>query len=266
LRTEETDLDGFPETTVKNIFRSSDPYHIVVTYDYKRERIYVNGRKLLEEPSIRGRFSNWNPSYPLLFGNENTGNRPWQGSLFLVAVYKRGLSAAEILRNYKAGRFYRPDEADDDNHLKDGRIALYLFNENGGSVIHDKSGYGLDIDLLIPEKVIIDVQKHFLEVYTPGPQNILDIMQNVFAFTIFGFLLNSFLSTRCNSSTKKVLFGVIIGATFSVGSESIAYFLDTRTSSLLDSLSRFSGVAFGMSIGIYTKYRNEKHKMHISRI
>lgn len=265
LRTEETNLDGFPGTKLKNIFRSSDPYHVVVTYDYQRERIYINGRKLLEEPSIRGRFSNWDPSYPLLFGNENTGNRPWQGSIFLVAVYKQGLSAAEILRNYEAGRFYRPDEDDDNKHLKNGLIALYLFNEKGGSVIHDKSGYGLDIDLLIPDKVIVDDQKHFLEVYTPGPQNILDIMQNFIAFAIFGFLLNGFLRPRCHSVMRTFLFGIIIGAIFSFGSEAIEYYLDTRTSSLLDSLSRVSGVVFGMSIGIYTKYWNEKHKMHISR-
>jgi hypothetical protein len=54
LRTEETDLNGFPETTFKNVFLSDDPYHIVVTYDYHMERIYVNGRKLAEETLISG--------------------------------------------------------------------------------------------------------------------------------------------------------------------------------------------------------------------
>ena len=252
LRTEETSLNGFPETTLKNVFLSTDPYHIVVTYDYQMERIYVNGR-LTEETSIRGRFLNWDPSYPLVFGNENTGNRPWRGSLFVVAE-------PEVLKNHKAGRFYRQGD-DDVRQIKDGLIALYLFNENGGSVIHDKSGYGLDIDLIIPEKVRIDEQKHVLEVYAPDPQDIFDIMENCLGFAIFGFLLSGFLRTRCHGLTITVFLGFVIGVIFSFGSESIDYFLDAKTSSLLDALSRVSGIVFGMSIDIFTKYREEKHKI-----
>jgi VanZ family protein len=260
LRTDETDLNGFPETTLKNVFLSTEPYHVVVTYDYQMERIYINGRKLLEEPSLRGTFSNWDPSYPLLLGNENTGNRPWSGHLFVVAIYKRSLPATEVLQIFKRGRFYRPDD-DDDRQANDGRIALYLFNENGGSVVRDKSGYGLGLDLSIPGRVTIDEQKHVLEIYAPGPENILDIIQNCAAFAIFGFLLNGFLRTKCRGLTRRVLFGFIIGVTLSFGSEWIDYFLVTRTSSLLDALSRVSGVVFGLSIGIYAMYLNEKHKM-----
>ena len=262
LRTDETDLNGFPETTLKNVFLSTDPYHIVVTYDYRRENIYVNGRKLLEERSPRGRFSNWNTSYPLVFGNENTGNRPWRGNLFFVAIYKRPLSATEVLQNFKRGRVQRFDD-DGDRHVNDGPIALYLFKENGGSVVHDKSGYGLGLDLLIPGEVTIDEQKHVLEVYAPHQDDILDILQNCAAFAIFAFLLNGFLSARCHGSRMAVFWGFVIGAIFSFGSECIDYFLDTRTSSLSDALSRVLGVVLGISIGLYIKAWVEKHSTHI---
>jgi VanZ family protein len=252
LRTEETDLNGFPETTLKNVFLSPAPYHIVVTYDFHIERIYVNGRKRAEETLIRGRLSNWDSSYPLVFGNENTGNRPWHGSLFVVAIYKRPLSPLEVLKNYKAGRFYRPVE-DDVRQVKDRPIALYLFNESGGSVIHDMSGYGLDIDLFIPEKVMIDEQKHVLEVYAPHPYDILDILENCLGFAIFGFLLTGYFRRKYHGLLMTIFLGLAIGVIFSFGSESIDYFLDTRTSSLLDALSRVSGIAFGISINIYTK-------------
>lgn len=80
-----------------------------------------------------------------------------------MAIYKRPLSPSEVLKNYKAGRFYRQGE-DDLRLVENGLIALYLFNEYGGSVIHDKSGYGLDMDLFIPDNVIIDEQKHQMHI------------------------------------------------------------------------------------------------------
>ncbi len=39
-------------------------------------------------------FRNWEPEFPLLFGNEATGDRPWTGRLFEVALYDRALESA----------------------------------------------------------------------------------------------------------------------------------------------------------------------------
>jgi VanZ family protein len=267
LRTESSDQNGFPETTLANIFLSANPYHIVVTYDYQKMRIYINSREISQTSSYRGKFFNWDSSYPLIFGNENTGgSRPWNGRLFLVAFYKRPLSATEVLQNYRIGRFHRTDGFGEDRRVKDGVIALYSFNEEGGSVIHDNSGYGLDLDLVIPDNILIDDEQQFMKVYAPGPQNIADMLGNIFAFAIFGFLLNRYLRTRGHSSVRTVIWGVTIGVIFSFGSEFIAYFLEARSSSLLDSLSRVSGVALGISIDFYTKHWNEKHRRHISQL
>jgi VanZ family protein len=183
-----------------------------------------------------------------------------------VAFYKRPLSATEVLQNYRIGRFHRTDGFGEDRRVKDGVIALYSFNEEGGSVIHDNSGYGLDLDLVIPDNILIDDEQQFMKVYAPGPQNIADMLGNIFAFAIFGFLLNRYLRTRGHSSVRTVIWGVTIGVIFSFGSEFIAYFLEARSSSLLDSLSRVSGVALGISIDFYTKHWNEKHRRHISQL
>ncbi|NEP11015.1 MAG: VanZ family protein, partial [Symploca sp. SIO2C1] len=41
-------------------------------------------------------FSNWNDSFPLLLGNERTGNRPWQGSISQITLVKRAISNNEV--------------------------------------------------------------------------------------------------------------------------------------------------------------------------
>jgi len=40
--------------------------------------------------------SNWDASHRLALGNELTGDRPWLGNLYYVAVYDRPLDAEEV--------------------------------------------------------------------------------------------------------------------------------------------------------------------------
>ncbi len=45
------------------------------------------------------RLSNWDDQFPLLVGNEATGDRPWRGQLFSVAIFS-GATAADSLRQF----------------------------------------------------------------------------------------------------------------------------------------------------------------------
>lgn len=70
------------------------------TVDY--DRLYVDGQAEVE--GIRtGDFSTWSPDFEFACGNELTADRPWQGTLHLVAVYDRELSSEEIAQNIDAG-------------------------------------------------------------------------------------------------------------------------------------------------------------------
>ena len=80
LRTTETDLNGVkPHVEVDNVFSFAEPQHIVVAYDFSEQRIFVNGQMRLRQRVPAGRFTNWDPSYYLVLGNEATGDRPWIG-------------------------------------------------------------------------------------------------------------------------------------------------------------------------------------------
>jgi len=82
---------------------TNDDAHYVVTYSEEGDkRVYLDGNEVISEP-LPGDLSNWSNSYPLLIGNELTGDRPWLGEVYLVAIYNRELSQDEINQNFGAG-------------------------------------------------------------------------------------------------------------------------------------------------------------------
>jgi Concanavalin A-like lectin/glucanases superfamily len=87
---------------VTNVFAAAARRHIVVTYDTNALCLYVDGQRQAYRTPPGGHLDNvWDPSHQLLLGNETTANRPWLGTLFLVALYGRSLSAAEIAAAYR---------------------------------------------------------------------------------------------------------------------------------------------------------------------
>ena len=66
------------------------------------QTLYVNG--VAQATSTRtGTTSNWNTTFPLTIANAPTGNRPWLGTVCLVAVYDAALSAGQVSDNFAAG-------------------------------------------------------------------------------------------------------------------------------------------------------------------
>lgn len=80
--------------------------HVVVTYSNSaaRRRIYVDGVYTGDvDGTAQGALSTWNNSYALIFGNEHSNNRPWLGTLRMVAIHNKALSGTEIQQNFDAG-------------------------------------------------------------------------------------------------------------------------------------------------------------------
>ena len=90
-------------------------------------------------------FSNWDHSFPLHIGNEGTLDRPWLGSLFLLAMYDRALSQQEIQVNWMAGSRLESSK----KRVGDGLVVFYDFSEGSGAVVHDRSFSEVPLDLQI---------------------------------------------------------------------------------------------------------------------
>ncbi|MEM6993653.1 MAG: LamG domain-containing protein, partial [Myxococcota bacterium] len=80
-----------------------EPTHVVATRDSMGTlTLWVNGEAMASEERA-GDFSVWPDDHVLAVGNEVSLGRPYEGTIHLVAIYDRALSAEEIGQNFDAG-------------------------------------------------------------------------------------------------------------------------------------------------------------------
>jgi PKD repeat protein len=103
LRTTERSANGMPSFSTPAGTAERRKTHLVFTRGRGgRARFIVDGT-IVAENTIPGDFSTWNPRFPLLLGNETTGDYPWRGYIYLVAIYSRALTLDEARQNFAAG-------------------------------------------------------------------------------------------------------------------------------------------------------------------
>ena len=95
--------DDKPHLITSNGPLSTRGTHIVHTYDGSVERLYINGALQSAKVARTGAYSGWYTNHLLSIGNESTNNRPFAGTVELVAIYNRALISSEIKQNYNAG-------------------------------------------------------------------------------------------------------------------------------------------------------------------
>jgi chitodextrinase len=103
LTTTETSLNGTPEVTSNEVYNTPNLHHVVYTRSKEGiERIHINGEE--KYSGMReGNISVGEEGNYLALANEMSGERPWIGSYYLVAVYDQALSEKDIAQNYDAG-------------------------------------------------------------------------------------------------------------------------------------------------------------------
>jgi hypothetical protein len=103
LRTTATTTNGMPSTPTPSGSATTRLTHVLFTRQADgTTRIYINGKQQATK-QIKGDFGNWDDGFALSLADEASGDRPWLGTLHLVAIYSRPLSAKEVTQNYTAG-------------------------------------------------------------------------------------------------------------------------------------------------------------------
>ncbi|UTA47889.1 LamG domain-containing protein [Simiduia sp. 21SJ11W-1] len=101
------DADGMPLLSTPNADEvlQATLQHVVLNYDPVNGRsIYVNGSRVSNaDPLAGGTLVNWDKSFALALGAEVGNSNPWLGSVRLLAIHNRALSADDIQANYDAG-------------------------------------------------------------------------------------------------------------------------------------------------------------------
>lgn len=164
FRTTTTSGNGQPSLSSPPGTAGASKTHVVYTRGAgNNTAFYVNGQQSAAG-RVDGDLSNWDGGFRLALANEFSGDRPWQGTLHLVAVYDRALSPDQVRQNHAAGRGANDGDAPDgavagmasyEGERRRDLQALYRFDEGGGDTIRDTSGAGDGLDLKIEDTSVV---------------------------------------------------------------------------------------------------------------
>ena len=225
---------------VTNVLRRPGPVFVTISSGMHGTAVYING--ILDRTAARFRFFPRDFVGRLLLGDSPRQPDSWSGQFLGLAIYCRELTAARALRHYQTWTQREQPEISQD----DGNIALYLFNERGGSVAHNRAGSGVDLN--IPERYVV-LDKVFLEPFwkefSMSRSYWGAVMKNIVGFIPFGFCFWACLSAH--GVRRSALATVILGGLVSVTIEVLQAYLPTRDSGMTDIFTNTLGTYVGVA-------------------
>ena len=251
LRTTNTDLNAIkPHIKIPDVFNRKELHHIIVTYNFRETRVYIDRKLRLCDDTLAGSFKNWDPSYKLVIGNEADGSKPWLGEIFYAAIYDRAVSEKEIQSKFHSNPLLRSLPEIKSPADETGTVVRYLFNERKGINVSDSGAGNLrSVDLYIPET--LPKKEHILGLskfeILNGLKNVKDIIFNVILFMPLGFLIYFILVSRSLGHSKTFLYTILIGLSISIRFEYLQCFIHARVSSIVDVFSNVIGLWVGIA-------------------
>jgi hypothetical protein len=206
---------------------------LTITSGTRGTAVYLDGVLVRTIPQFR--LSSKDVSSQLVFGGSPVAYDPWAGQLRGLAIYKQELTGAQVFQHYKSWTEKgRPAITENERS-----VALYVFDEHTGNVVHDQVHSG--IDLQIPVQFTL-VDPIFLG--PPSLGNWQDILVNIAGFIPVGFLFRAYFSTR--QIKRPAMAAVILGGMASLTIEILQVFLPTRGSDMTDVITNVFGTCVGI--------------------
>jgi len=244
IRRNNVDNQGISRTAlfyVHGVFQERKPVFVTVVLSNRELVVYINGTLKTVFPHSAA----WSDlSGRLVLANSPTADDSWLGRIFGLAIYRQPLTHSQIAADYASwiGK-QAPVDA-----KKGSAAALYLFDEHGGTLVHN----GLDPaeDLTVPKHYFI---LHPGFVRTPGREYHptwaywQDVGVNIVGFVPLGLCVVAYLSlTRTIKYPGATT--VVVGLCTSLAIELLQAFLPTRSSGLTDVITNTLGTAIGVMI------------------
>ncbi len=179
MRTSATDFGGYRNRLlVPQVFDTEHRQHVLLTYDGKLTRLYVNGLLRATSPDPQGNFANWGRNHILVAGDLPAGGDGWAGKIWRAAVYDAALDAAAAWRMFNGKREAEPVVAYD---FSDGRLP------KGMKKLHYRNLF-----------ITVD----------PAAYDLYDCLFNIVAFAPLGILV--YLSLPLRFERRKVLAVIVV--------------------------------------------------------
>jgi hypothetical protein len=174
----------YQEMGLHNALLKNQEALITVTSGTAGSVIYINGQLARSYPRHRLLSGSKEEPIRIILGNSPTGHGYWQGDISGLAVYNRVLTREQISRSYQewiSGKTQLPS-------ADSGCMALYLFDEREGKVVHNQVSAGGE--LMIPE-VFAPLQRIVLiSPWLDFEWSLVyfqDVAVNIIGFMPFGF-------------------------------------------------------------------------------
>lgn len=226
---------------IADVLRPTKRAFITITSGPQKTAIYVDGNLKKQFPLFR---MGGDCAGQLVAGTSPVENNSWSGNIRALAIYGRELTPAEVLQHFEAWTSQgRPLISPDDNPM-----AVYLFDERAGNIVHDAAHHG--IDLYIPTHFSL-LRQRFLEPFwkefKPKREYWADIAINVAGFIPLGLVLCAYWS--CVRPIKHpVVATVALGFAVSLTIEVFQSYLPTRDSGTTDLITNTFGTFVGVKI------------------
>lgn len=200
---------------------------------------YADGALVKKAPNFK--FSSQELTGQFVMGNAPATTDEWSGQVSGLAIYDRGLTADEVSQHYETWTNGKQAGL----AASEGAVALYLFNEGEGNVVHNHVDPATD--LLIPERFFV-LHEAFLErpwnEYRPDWNYWKDVGVNIAGFIPLGFFSCAYFSSM-QTTRRAVLLTIAFGFAVSLTIEVLQAFLPTRDSGMTDLLTNTFGTALG---------------------
>lgn len=225
---------------VEDIFRRGKPLFVTVTSKGGQTSVYIDGALARTAPKFPLASQDFDGE--LVIANTPIVDNSWSGLLRGLAFYDQEISPAQVFHHYETWiEKGRPDVSENER-----AVALYLFDERAGRVIHNQVPSGTD--LYIPDRYLVLDQallRPFWEEFRPTWSYWGDVLVNIAGFVPFGFLFCAYFSLA-GRIKRPALVTILLGFTVSLTIESLQAFLPTRDSGTTDVITNTLGTCFGV--------------------
>jgi len=226
------------EMIVVDVFRKRQAF-VTVTSNGQDTEVYIDGH--LASRSLGFGLSMEDLSDELIIANSPLRSNSWSGQLRGLALYGSELDSAKVAQHFKEWTHQgKPALTEHENP-----IALYLFDERKGTVVHNQVRSG--VDLTIPERYLVEdhifLEPPWEEVHTQG--YLKSIAINIAGFVPLGFFFYAYFSSAQRmrgAAVATVLLGSIVSFTIEV----IQAYLPTRYSGITDIITNTLGTCIGV--------------------
>jgi hypothetical protein len=242
---------------VRGMFRRARPVFITIACGRQGTAIYTDGVLHIISPTVLVPATDF--AGRLVLGDSPVQPDSWRGQILGLAIYATELTREQTAHHHATWSAHgRPEIRETEQNL-----ALYLFQERSGSVVHDSAFHNgsasRSMNLYVPERYEV-IDKALLEPlwqeFNWSRSYWSAAAKNIVGFVPLGFCFCFWLVTR---QTKHAMgWTLIIGFAVSMTIEVLQWFLPTRDSGMSDLITNSIGTGCGILLQPYAaKLLNE---------